>query len=233
MSQEIAQFLELYNQESLSNDYFLIIINYILLVLCSFILKILYENKSSSLSGKFHVGVVIPILSQITFLIILIVKSSLALSLGLIGALSIVRFRTPIKEPEELIYLFLVISTGLGLGANQVKITVLGVGVALIIIIIFSLFSNKKIKNLHLNNFQLSFVLNKNITDEIFSKILLILNKNCKEIDFISMSSEKNESSIHFEIYPNSVKSISTINKELKNIKDLKVVFSRKNHISL
>ena len=102
-----------------------------------------------------------------------------------------------------------------------------------IIIIIFSFFSNKKIKNLHLNIFQLSFVLNKNITDEIFSKILLILNKNCKEIDFISMSSEKNESSIHFEISPNSVKSISNINKELKNIKDLKIIFSKKNNISL
>ena len=114
MSQDIAKILELYNQESLSNEYFLIFINYILLVICSFILKVLYENKSSSLSGKFHVGIVIPILSQITFLIILIVKSSLALSLGLIGALSIVRFRTPIKEPEELIYLFFSIAIGIG-----------------------------------------------------------------------------------------------------------------------
>ena len=141
MSQEIAQFLELYNQESLSNDYFLIIINYILLVLCSFILKILYENKSSSLSGKFHVGVVIPILSQITFLIILIVKSSLALSLGLIGALSIVRFRTPIKEPEELIYLFFSIAIGIGFGAGQTLLTSL---VFLLIVITIYFFVSKK-----------------------------------------------------------------------------------------
>jgi len=48
-----------------------------------------------------------------------VVKSSLALSLGLVGALSIVRFRTPIKEPEELAYLFIAIAMGLGLGANQ------------------------------------------------------------------------------------------------------------------
>ena len=59
-------------------------------------------------------------LSLITFLVILIVKSSLALSLGLVGALSIVRFRTPIKEPEELIYLFLAIALGLGYGAGQI-----------------------------------------------------------------------------------------------------------------
>lgn len=51
---------------------------------------------------------------------ITVVKTSLALSLGLVGALSIVRFRTPIKDPEELAYLFFSIAIGLGLGANQV-----------------------------------------------------------------------------------------------------------------
>ena len=54
-----------------------------------------------------------------TVLIISVIKSSLALSLGLVGALSIVRFRTAIKEPEELLYLFMVIAIGVGLGADQ------------------------------------------------------------------------------------------------------------------
>ena len=207
--------------------------NLITVVILTYLIKLVYNKYSQSLSNKDYFSKNFVVLGITTCLVITIVKSSLALSLGLVGALSIVRFRAAIKEPEELVYLFLVISTGLGLGANQVKITILGVTIALIIIIIFSFFSNKKIKNLHLNIFQLSFVLNKNITDEIFSKILLILNKNCKEIDFISMSSEKNESSIHFEISPNSVKSFSSINKELKNIKNLKIIFSKKNNISL
>jgi uncharacterized membrane protein YhiD involved in acid resistance len=57
----------------------------------------------------------------------------LALSLGLVGALSIVRFRTPIKEPEELAYLFIAIAIGLGLGANQTLNTVIsGLGILLI-----------------------------------------------------------------------------------------------------
>ena len=55
----------------------------------------------------------------ITFVVISVVKSSLALSLGLVGALSIIRFRTPIKEPFELAYIFLVIAIGLGFGAGQ------------------------------------------------------------------------------------------------------------------
>ncbi len=140
MSQDIARILELYNQENLSNDIFIIIINYVLLVICAYILKIIYENRSSSLSGKFHVGTIIPILSQIIFLVILIVKSSLALSLGLIGALSIVRFRTPIKEPEELIYLFFAIAIGIGFGAGQTLITLV---VFILIILTIYFFSSK------------------------------------------------------------------------------------------
>ena len=141
MSQDIAKILDLYNQENLSNDFFVILINYILLIICAFILKIIYENRSSSLSGKFHIGIVIPILSQIIFLIILIVKSSLALSLGLIGALSIVRFRTPVKEPEELIYLFFSIAIGIGFGAGQTLVTLL---VFILIILTIYFFGSKK-----------------------------------------------------------------------------------------
>jgi hypothetical protein len=58
-------------------------------------------------------------ITMTTMLIITIVKASLALSLGLVGALSIVRFRAAIKEPEELAYLFLAIAIGLDFGAGQ------------------------------------------------------------------------------------------------------------------
>ena len=54
-----------------------------------------------------------------TLVIISVGKVSLALSLGLVGALSIIRFRTPIKEPEELAYLFVAVAIGVGLGAER------------------------------------------------------------------------------------------------------------------
>jgi len=68
-------------------------------------------------------------------LIITIIKSSIALSLGLVGALSIVRFRTPIKEPEELAYIFIAIAIGLGLGANQVVPTLMGFSAVAIVMV--------------------------------------------------------------------------------------------------
>ena len=92
----------------------------LLTVITSYILKYTYEIKSKSLSSKHQISSILPLLTIIIFLVIMIVKSSLALSLGLVGALSIVRFRTPIKEPEDLIYLFLAIGLGIGYGALQI-----------------------------------------------------------------------------------------------------------------
>jgi hypothetical protein len=66
--------------------------------------------------------------------LITVIKSSLALSLGLVGALSIVRFRAAIKDPEELSFLFLSIATGVGLGAGQRPITLLTLGVLLTVL---------------------------------------------------------------------------------------------------
>ena len=209
------------------------IYNLIAVVLLTYLIKLVYNKYSQSLSNKDYFSKNFVVLGVTTCIVITIVKSSLALSLGLVGALSIVRFRAAIKEPEELVYLFLVIATGLGIGANQVKITSIGIIIALIVVIFLSFFSNKKLRKIDLNIFQLSFVMNKDFTDEMFSKILITLNKKCKEIDFISMSSEKNDTSIHFEVHPNSIQSISKINKEFKNIRNLKIIFSRKNNISL
>ena len=117
--------------------------SFFICVLMSFIVRDFYIKRSFSLTGKMHIGSIIPVLSTVVFLVIVIIKSSLALSLGLVGALSIVRFRTPIKEPEELVYLFLAIAIGLGYGAGQVLITtILSLS---ILFVIFMWLSNRNI----------------------------------------------------------------------------------------
>jgi hypothetical protein len=82
-----------------------------------------FRRFGSTLANRSDFAQVIPFIVLTTVLIISVVKSQLALSLGMVGALSIVRFRTPIKEPEELAYLFLALATGVGLGANQWRTT--------------------------------------------------------------------------------------------------------------
>ncbi|MFN2112225.1 MAG: DUF4956 domain-containing protein [Anaerolineales bacterium] len=94
-------------------------INLLLGLLLSLLLAWYYRNLGESLSNRSKFAPILPILALITLVVISIVKSSLALSLGLVGALSIVRFRTAIKDPEELIFLFFAIAIGLGMGADQ------------------------------------------------------------------------------------------------------------------
>ena len=83
-----------------------------------------YARFGRTLTNRVALARILPFIALVTALVIFIVKSSLALSLGLVGALSIVRFRTPIKEPEELTYLFMSIAIGLGLGAEQRIVTI-------------------------------------------------------------------------------------------------------------
>lgn len=93
-------------------------------VALALVLRWHFRRFGSTLSNREEFDQVFPFVLLTTVLIITVVKSSLALSLGLVGALSIVRFRTPIKEPEELAYLFIAIAIGLGLGAAQTIPTV-------------------------------------------------------------------------------------------------------------
>ena len=86
---------------SVSNFIIAILISTIL----SYLIKKVYLYSSQTLSNKQYFSDLFIPLSIITCLVITVIKFSLALSLGLVGALSIVRFRAAIKEPEELIYL--------------------------------------------------------------------------------------------------------------------------------
>ena len=118
----------------------------------SLVLRWHFKQFGSTLSNREEFAQVFPFVLLTTVLIISIVKSSLALSLGLVGALSIVRFRTPIKEPEELAYLFIAIAMGLGLGANQTVNTVVA---GLAILLIMALFKRQR-KDLGDKNLYLS-----------------------------------------------------------------------------
>ncbi len=95
--------------------------------------RALYRRFSSSIGNRDSFSAVFPMLTAVTVLIIFVVKSSLALSLGLVGALSIVRFRAAIKSPEELVYLFFCIGLGVALGAEHRLL-------ALVAVVVVSLF---------------------------------------------------------------------------------------------
>ena len=96
-----------------------LLLNLALVLFLGQVLSWHYQRFAAVLSNKRKNARLFVLLAATTMLVISVVKVSLALSLGLVGALSIIRFRTPVKEPEELLYLFLSVAVGIGLGADQ------------------------------------------------------------------------------------------------------------------
>jgi len=199
----------------------------------SFIIQITYLKFSTSLSNKFDFSKIFIILGLTTTLVITIVKSSLALSLGLVGALSIVRFRAAIKEPEELVYLFLIIATGLGCGAGQLKITLIGILFAILIIIIFSIYwKRKKIADEEILNS--SIIFNKRISDKEIDEIIKKINPMCLQIRFISLSSTENQTTLNLDLKPKNFKNVGEITETVKKFDSkVKIMLAKKSMLSL
>ncbi len=194
--------------ESFSYGYFIIlaIICAIVSMCIGYHFKILYPNviKSQHFTQTL-IGVAV-----ITFLIIVTIKNSLALSLGLIGALSIVRFRTPIKEPFELCYIFAAIATGIGLGAGQILNTTT---VIIIYLIVLSILSNNKLwKNE--GGVSIFIKYNKGTKDNVIEKLAEINKEKNVIIDVKRV--EKTENSVHYSLnIKSSDKDIQFLSNEI------------------
>ena len=203
--------------------FYFTLLSFIGAIILSFLVKEFYVRYSYSLTGKNHIGAILPMLTGIIFLVIIVIKSSLALSLGLVGALSIVRFRTPIKEPEELVYLFLSIAIGLGFGAGYGLIT--AIITLLILLMAYLFFSNKKTKSSEYNliiNWK-----NKDIGHENISQVILSFSSTLK---LVRIESDSISTNSVFLIELSNVKNFDLLIKELKKLdKDIEITFFESN----
>jgi uncharacterized membrane protein YhiD involved in acid resistance len=102
---------------------------------------LVYKKTYQGVMYSSSFGVTLVALTMITTLVILAVTSNVVLSLGMVGALSIVRFRTAIKEPLDIAFLFWSIAVGIVLAAGLIPLAVFG---SVIIGIILLVFVNKK-----------------------------------------------------------------------------------------
>ena len=224
---------EFFNYQNIEIDLLVFVGNLLVAFILSHILSLVYVKYSNSLSNKKIFSNNFYLITLTTTLIITVVKSSLALSLGLVGALSIVRFRAAIKEPEELVYLFLIIATGLGCGAGQIMITAIGVLISLFIIIIYSIFIKRN--QLHgdqITNFTIIFA--QRIPGVEIDRVISKIKKFCLEMKFISLSSTDNETTLNLDIKVKSFEKLNQISKEIeKKYNNSKVLFSKNNSLSL
>lgn len=152
--------------------------NLILTALFAMVLSFVYNRYSRVISSRNSFSKNFVMIAVTTMIVISIVKSSLSLSLGLVGALSIVRFRTAIKEPEELSYIFYCIAIGLGFGADQRVITLIGFIFVILLIVLRGMKSEVKMQNNMI--LTISSSTQKNI---VIDEIILILESYCKQVE--------------------------------------------------
>ena len=100
-----------------------------------------YKKTYSGVMFSSSFGVTLIAMTMITSLVILAISSNVVLSLGMVGALSIVRFRTAIKEPLDIAFLFWAIAAGIVLAAGMIPLAVIG---SVVIGLVLILFVNRK-----------------------------------------------------------------------------------------
>jgi uncharacterized membrane protein YhiD involved in acid resistance len=132
-----SSFLENFTSVSVFDMVVALVLAFGLGLFIFFVYKKTYQGVMFSSSF----GVTLIALTMITTVVILAVTSNVVLSLGMVGALSIVRFRTAIKEPLDIAFLFWSIAVGIILAAGMIPLAVIG---SVVIGIILIVFVNKK-----------------------------------------------------------------------------------------
>ena len=135
-------FSDVFKSSFLSNINSFSVLDVLLALGLSFVIGlfifIIYKKTYSGVMYSDSFGVSLIAMSMITSVVIIAVTSNVVLSLGMVGALSIVRFRTAIKEPMDIAFLFWSIAVGIVLGAGLIPLALIGSVIIGVIIVIFS-----------------------------------------------------------------------------------------------
>jgi hypothetical protein len=197
------------------------LINILITIVLSFILGLVYTKYGNSLSNRKKLTQTFVLMAITVMLVITIVKSSLALSLGLVGALSIVRFRTAIKEPEELVYFFIAIAIGLGMGADQRIITLAGT----FVIIIFIVLQNfRKVSKAVQQNLILTI---SNTSDKSLDEnsVIDLIKNHCSKVELRRLDEINNTTELSLHVEFKDLNSIISAKNDLKTLGDVQFSF--------
>ncbi len=190
------------------------IVNLLLTGVLAVIVSQIYVRYGTSLSNRRLFARNFMLISMTTMLIITIVKSSLALSLGLVGALSIVRFRAAIKEPEELAYLFICIAIGLGFGANQGVITI----ISLFVIGIFLVFRQKRKQGYSEGQNIYLTISSKPTTKISIDKLVELLSLHCLKVNLKRFDETNKLLEVNFMVELASFEQLNNIKNTLREL---------------
>tara|TARA_B100001989_G_C24467253_1_gene427288 strand:+ start:223 stop:963 length:741 start_codon:yes stop_codon:yes gene_type:complete len=191
-------------------------------------IRFLYKRFATSYSSKDDYGNTILIVIISVSALIAVVKSSLALSLGLVGALSVVRFRTAVKEPTNLGFLLFSICIGISIGASQTTFALVTLLIGSISIIYINLNSGVKSKFSLQKESSIDTISLTLPIDADIKQITNFLSEECQffEVQTLEQSPETNSCNITLKIKFKTFESLNNLRVKIRsNFKDSKIIF--------
>jgi uncharacterized membrane protein YhiD involved in acid resistance len=206
-----------------------IIINLLISFGCSFIISLIYRftYKGPAYSESFANSIVF--LSIITSLVIMVIGNNLARAFGLVGALSIIRFRTAVKDTIDIVYIFLALTIGMAAGVGYYKIALTG---TVIMGFFFIVLTNRRFALFVENQYvlQLSYA-DPEPNEESF---LSILSEYCRRFEIINIRSNEIDKCVDYSYYLflRKNRNINSLLRDLRNVRgvrNINMFFDRQN----
>ena len=205
--------------ENPSNLEYLLLV--IVAIICGLGVRFSLGYAKQTWATTYHHTMSYALLPPITMIITTLIAGNLALSLGMIGALSIVRFRNPVKSPLELVIFFALITIGIGISVN-IKLGVLMTVVTMGVILGAKMYENISVKN-GKRLFSLSFEegSNVNIMEVKSSTPIKILEDSQNLVQsFIT----KEPSSYNYRLIFSEKNEINNLKKDIQENKDIESI---------
>lgn len=183
----------------------------------------LYKKSFRGVLYTHSFNVSLVMVSLVTALVIMTISTNLILSLGMVGALSIVRFRTAVKDPLDIVFMFWAIAIGIANGAMQFELAIVGSSFIAIVVVILS--------NIKLQNHPYLLVMHYKSVDE--KEILIQLNNIIKSYKLKSktVSNELVELTLEVRVKKHNIGFVDEISK-INNVKDLGLVGYEGDYVS-
>jgi len=201
-------------------DYFIGLLSTSFFVL---LVRIIYLKYSNTVSNKKIISNLFFIFGISIYLIVVTIKSSIVLSLGLVGALSIIRFRTAIKEPEQIIYFLFITGIAISTAAESFIFPLLSVLSLFLYVIIL----DQRISKSHFSQNDQIIIECKSIDNSIIEQMIDDLNKEGVNVEIQSIRKEINQVVIVLKLsdfFINHLEFVESFLKERK-VLDIKIQF--------
>tara|TARA_S200000501_G_scaffold357076_1_gene380393 strand:+ start:472 stop:1146 length:675 start_codon:yes stop_codon:yes gene_type:complete len=208
----MSDLLDLSNLELSSTSLAQFLIGFTLTIVLSILLKLIYVSYSNSVSNKLLIGNIFPLFGVSIFLIVITIKSSIVLSLGLVGALSIIRFRTAIKEAEQIVYFLILTGIAIATAAGSYFFPI----ILLLFVFIYNYFQrNNKSKAIYSVNDQLVITAVK-ISNKVIDGVAIKLSESGVNVEVQSIVKKENETVVVLKLSDFDLEKLSVVEDYLK-----------------